>query len=95
MSYLRLYSALKLSLEHKIAREDLLPNVFTVRMIDFPYVRWTKSKKFGGTINCGDSYLELIFCHWKDFKVLAKLLDAAGAMQSQSSKRPGYRYMIG
>ena len=84
-----------MSFEHKIAHENLLPNVFTVRMIDFLYVRGTKCRKFGGTINCGDSYLELNFCQCKEFKVLAKLLDAAGALQSQSSKRPCYRYVIG
>ena len=51
--------------------------------------------KTGGTIVYGNLYLELLFCHFKIFRLHAILLDAAGAVRAQSGKGPGYCYMIG
>ena len=51
--------------------------------------------KFGGTIGCGNSYLELLIRHFKIFRLHAILHDAAGAVRAHSGKGPGYCYMIG
>ena len=50
--------------------------------------------KFGGTIGYDDSNLEYLFRHFKVFRKDA-LHDAAGAVRTQSTKGPGYCYMIG
>ena len=46
--------------------------------------------KFHGAIGYGNSYLELLFRHFKKFRLHAKLHDAAGAVQAHSAKGPGY-----
>ena len=51
--------------------------------------------KFGGTIGYGNTYLELLFRHFKIFRLHAILHDAAGAVWAHSGKGPGYSYMIG
>ena len=51
--------------------------------------------KFGGTIGYWDSHLELLFRHFKVFRLRAILHDAAGAMQSHSGNGLGYCCMIG
>ena len=51
--------------------------------------------KFSGTIGYGNSYLELLFRHFKKFRLHAILHDAAGAVRAHSGKGPGYCYMIG
>ena len=50
---------------------------------------------FGGTIGYGDLYLELLFRHFKVFRLHAKILDAAGAVRAHSDNGSGYCYMIG
>ena len=50
---------------------------------------------FGGTIGYGDSYLELLFRHFKVFRLHAKLDDAAGAVRAHSGKGSGFCYKIG
>ena len=42
----------------------------------------------------GNSYLELLFRHFKVFRLHAILCDAAGAVRAHSGKGPGYCYMI-
>ena len=42
--------------------------------------------KFGGTIGCGDSYLEVTFCHSKVFRLHVILYNDSGALRSQSDK---------
>ena len=51
--------------------------------------------KFGGTIGYGDWYLQFSLLHFKVFRLLAILLNAAGAVRAHSGKRPGYCYLIG
>ena len=50
--------------------------------------------KFGGTIGYGNSYLQLLFRHFKIFRLHARLYDAARAVRAHSGKGPGYCYMI-
>ena len=42
--------------------------------------------KFGGTIGYGDSYLELLLRHFKDFRRYAILHDVAAVVQAHSGK---------
>ena len=48
----------------------------------------------GGTIGYGNSYLELLFRHFKRFRLHAILQDAAVAVRAHSAKGRGYCYMI-
>ena len=67
----------------------------SVGILHFLYVRFDQKFKFGGTIGYGDSYLGLLFRHFKVFRVHAILRDAAGAVRAHSGKGSGYCYMIG
>ena len=60
----------------------------SLREVDQKYI-------FGGTIGYGNSYLELLFRHFKLSRLYATLHDAAGAVRAHSGKGPGYCYMIG
>ena len=51
--------------------------------------------KFGGTIGYGDSYLGILFPHFKVFRLQAILHDSTGAVRAHSGKGPSYFYMIG
>ena len=51
--------------------------------------------KFDGTIGFGNSYLELLYRHFKVLRLHATLHNAAGAVRAHSGKGPGYCYMIG
>ena len=51
--------------------------------------------KFGGSIGYGNTYLELLFRHFKIIGLHAILHDAAGAVRAHSGKGPGYCYKIG
>ena len=95
MSIFRLYPGLKLSFEHNSVRKNLFLSAgfcwdsgLSLRELDQKF-------KFGGTIGYGNSYLELLFRHFKIFRLQAILHDAAGAVGAYSGKRPGYCYMIG
>ena len=95
MSIFRLYLGLKLSFAHNSLRKNLFLSAgfcwdsrFSLREMDQRF-------KFGETIGYGNSYLELLFRHFKIFRLHAILHDAAGAVRAHSGKRPGYCYMIG
>ena len=51
--------------------------------------------KFGGTIDYGNSYLEILFRHFKNFGLHVILYDAARAVKTRTGKGPGYCYMSG
>ena len=51
--------------------------------------------EFGGTIGYRDSYLELLFRHFKVFRLYPIRYDAAGAVRAHSGNGPGYCYVIG
>ena len=95
MSIFRLYPGLKVSFGHKKARQNLFlsPSFcwnsrLSLRKMDPEY-------KFGGTIGYGNSYLELLFRHFKIFRLHGILHDAAGEVRAHSDNGPGYCYMIG
>ena len=94
MSIFRLYPGLKVAFQHNSVRKNLFLSAcfcwdsrLSLREIDQKY-------KFGGTIGYGNSYLELIFRHFKKLRLHAILHDAAGAVRAHSGKGPGYCYMI-
>ena len=91
MSIFRLYPGLK----HNSLRKNLFLSAcfcwasrLSLREVDQKY-------NFCGTIGYGNSYLELLFRHFKRFRLHAILHGAARAVRSRSGKGPGYCYMIG
>ena len=54
-----------------------------------------QNSNFVGIIGCCESYLELVFCQFKVFRLHATLHDAAKAVQVHIGKSPDYCYVIG
>ena len=78
MNIFRLCPGLKMSFEQKSVRKNLFLSAcvswdsrLSLREMDQKY-------KFGGTIGCGDSYLDSVFRYSKVFRLHAILHDAAG-----------------
>ena len=95
MSIFRLYPGLKLSFDHNSVRKNLFLSACFCWDSRLPLREMDQKFKFGGTIGYGNSYLELLFRHFKIFRLHAILHDAAGAVRAHSGKGPGYCYMIG
>ena len=95
MSIFRLYPGLKLSIEHNSVRKNLFVSACFCWDSRLSLGETDQKFKFGGTIGYGNSYLELLFCHFKILRLHATLHDAAGAVRTHSGKGPGYCYMIG
>ena len=94
MSFFRLYPGLEVSFEHNSVHKNLFLSAcfcwdsrFSLREVD-------QKDKFGATIGYGNSYLELLFRHFKIIKLDAILYDTAGAVRAHSGKNSGYCYMI-
>ena len=91
---LRLFPALKSSIEHSSARKVFLGASFcwdsrlSLREMDQKF-------KIGSTIGYGYSYLEIVFSHFKVLSLHAILHDAAWALWVDSGKGPSYCYKIG
>ena len=90
ISSFRSYPGLKVSFEHNSVRKNLFLSAgfcwdsrLSSRELDQKF-------RFGGIIGYGDSYLELLFHHFKVFRLHAILHEAAGAVQSHSGKGAGY-----
>ena len=91
ISISRLYPGLKLSFEHNSVHKDLLLTA-CFRWVSRPSLReMVKRNKIGGFIGFGNSYLELLFRHFKAFRLHAILHDAAGPVPAHS----GNCYIIG
>ena len=95
MSIFRLYPGLKMSFEHNSVRKNLPPSACFCLDSRLYLLEMDRKFKFGGTIGYGDSYLDSVFRYSKVFRPHAILHDAAGAVQLQPGKGPGYCYMIG
>ena len=94
-SFFRLYRGLKLPIEFNSVTKNILLSAFFCWEARL-FIRDTVQKiLFGGTIGYGDSYLEILFRHFRVFRLHAIVLDAAGAVRAQNGKGPGYSYMIG
>ena len=94
MSIFRLYPGLKLSFEHNSVRKNLFLSACFCWDLRLVLREMDQNFNFDGTIGYKNSYLELLFRHFKVFKLHAILHDAAGAVRSHSGKGPGYCYMI-
>ena len=94
MSIFRLHPGLKLSFEDNSVRENLFLSACFCWDARLSLREMDEKFKFGGTIGYGNLYLELLFRHFKILRLHAILHDAAGAMQANSGKGPGYCYMI-
>ena len=95
MSIFRLYPGLKVSFEQNSVRKNLFPSACFCWDSRLSLPRLDQKYIFGGTIGYGNSYLELLFRHFKKFRLHAILHDAAGAVGAHRGKGPGYCYMIG
>ena len=84
-----------MSFEHNIFRKTLFLSACFCWDSRLSLPEMDQNFKFRGTIGYGKSYLELLFRHFKIFRLHAKLHDAAGAVRSHSGKGSGYCYMIG
>ena len=95
MSIFRLYPGLKMSFEHNSVRKSFFLSACFC-WDSRPSLREMDQKfKFGGTIGYGNSYLELLFRHFKKLRLHAILHDAAGTVPAHSGKGLGYYYKIG
>ena len=95
MSIFLLYPELKMSFEHNIVRKNLILSACFCWDSRLSLREMDQKDKFGGTIGCGDSYLDSVFCYSKLFRLHAILHDAAVAVRLQAVKGPGYCYMVG
>ena len=95
MSIFRLYPGLKLSIEHSSVRKNVFLSACFCWDSSFSLRELDQKFKFGRTLGYGNSYLELLFRHFKMFRLHAILHDAAGAVRAHSGEGPGYCYMIG
>ena len=94
ISDFRLYPGLKKSFEHNSVRKNLFLSACFCWDSGLSSREMDQNFKFGGLIGCGNSYLDSVFRYFKVFILHAILHDAAGAVRSNSSKGPGYCYMI-
>ena len=95
MNIFRLYPGEKLSFEHNCFHKKLFLSACFSCDSRLSLCEMDQNFIFGGTIGCGDSYLEFLFNHFKVFRPHAILHDAAGAVQAYSGKCPGYYYTMG
>ena len=90
MSSFRLHPGLKLSFEHNSVRKNLFLSAYYCWDSRLSLREMDQKFKFRGTIGYGNTYLELLFRHFKIFRLHAILHDAAGALREHSGKGPGY-----
>ena len=95
MSIFRLYLGLKRSFEHNSVCKNLFLNACFCWDFRLSLREMEQKFNFGGTIGCGDSYLDSLFRYSKVFRLHSLIHDAAGAVRLQTGKGPGYCYMIG
>ena len=94
MSIFRLYPGLKVSFEHNSVRKTLFLSGCFCWNSRLSLREMHQKYKIGGTIGYGNSYFELLFRHFKIFRLHAILHDAARAVRAHSTKGSGYCYMI-
>ena len=75
-----------MSFEHNSVRKNLFLSACFCWDSRLSLGEMDQKFKFGGTIGYRDSYLEFLFCHFKEFRLHAILHDAAGAVRVHSGK---------
>ena len=94
LSIFRLYPGSKLSFEYNGAPKSLFLRASFCWDSRLSLDEMDQKPIFGGSIGCGDSYLELLFRHFKVFRLYEILHDAARAVRAHCRKGPGYRYRV-
>ena len=95
MSIFRLYPGIKKSFEQNSVSKNLFLSACFCWDSRLCFFDMDQNFKFGVTIGYGDTYLEVLFRHFKIFRLHAILHGAAGAVRAHSGRGPGYCYMIG
>ena len=95
MSIFWLYPELKMSFEHSNVCKNLFLFSCFCWISRLSLLDMDQKFHFGGTHGYGDSYLENIFRHSKEYRVHALLQDAAGVVRVHSGKSSGYCCIIG
>ena len=95
MSIFRLYPRFKMSFQHNSVCKNIFLGACFCWDSRLSLREMNQKFKFGGTIGYGDSYLDSVFCYSNLFRLHSTLHDAAGAVQLQTGKGPGYCYMAG
>ena len=95
MSFFRLNPGLEMSSEHIRIRKDLFLSACFCWDSRLSLREMDQKFKIAGTIGYGNSYSELLFRHFKVFRIHAILHDASEAVRAHSGKGPGYCYMFG
>ena len=90
----RLYPGLKLSLEYKIVRKNLVLSACFCWYSTLSLSETDEKIMFGGIIGYGDSFLEFLFHHFKVFRLHAKVHDAAGAVRAPIGNCPSYCFCV-
>ena len=91
----RLYPGLKKSFEHNSVRKNFFLSACFCWDFRLSLREMNQKFKFGGLIGYGNSCLDSVFRYSKVFRLHAILRDAAGSVQSPTSKGCGYCYVIG
>ena len=86
---------IKNSFEHKSVGKSLFLSSWFCSHSGLFLIEVDQKINLGVTIGYGDSYSDFTFRHFKVFRLLAILHDAAGAVQEHSGKSPGNCYMTG
>ena len=84
-----------ISFEHNSVRRNLFLSASFCWDSRLSLREMDQKLQLGGTIGYGNSYLELLFRHFKVFRQHAIIQDAAGAVRAHSGKGPGHCYKIG
>ena len=95
ISVFRLNPGLKMTFKHNSVRKNLFLSACFCWDSGLSLREMDQKIKFGGLIGYGDSYLDCVFRYSKEFRLHAKLHDAAGGVRAHSGKGPGCCYMIG
>ena len=91
----RLYPGLKMTFKHNSFRKNIFLSACFCWDSGLFLREMDQKFEFGGLIGYGISCLDSVFRYSKVFRLHEMLLDAAGAVRSQSGKGPGYCYVIG
>ena len=94
ISIFRLYPWLKMPVEHNSVRNISFPSSCFCADVRLSSREMDQKIKFDGTIAYRDYKLEFFFRPFEAFRLHAILHDAVEAVQTYSSKGPGYEYKI-
>ena len=95
MTIFHWYLGKRLSFENDSVCENLLLSACLCWDSSHSTLEMDEIFKLGGNLGNGDSYWEVLFRHFKVFRLHSILHDAAGAVRAQRGKSPSYCCKIG